>query len=66
VEEATAFVPYQRALGGVDAVAELEKSHLSLGLPDEQVEVVIVKPAPASGRVIGNTEDLFHPCSFPV
>jgi hypothetical protein len=61
MEEAAALVPDHGALGRVRPVTELEQRHLAVGLPDEQVEIVVVEPASARGRVVGNSEDLFHP-----
>src|SRR5258706_23302 len=54
-----ALAPHQGPLLGVDAVAELERSQLPARLAHEQVEVVVVKPAPlARGVVLQYVENL--------
>src|SRR5262249_54238688 len=44
----------------VDAVAELEQRHLLARLPDEEVEVLVVEPAPARRRVVRDPENFFQ------
>src|SRR5258708_18836060 len=59
VEVALAQAPHQGPLLGVDAVAELERSQFGARLAHEQVEVVVVEPAPlARGVVLQYVEDL--------
>src|SRR5258708_12356387 len=61
VKKATALVPDQRPVAGIDPVTELEQRHLALGLPDEQVEKVVVEPAPACRRAVPAPPALLHP-----
>ena len=60
VEKAACLVPYECALGGVRTVTELEQSHFAARLPDEQVEELVVEPAPLRRWVVGNTQDFFQ------
>src|SRR5712692_6612672 len=52
VEVALAPSPGQGLLVGVDAVAEFERNQLVARLADEQVEVIVVVPAPLARRVV--------------
>src|SRR5882762_2731328 len=60
VKKATTLVPHQRAVARVDAVAELKQRHLVVRLPDEEVEVLVVKPAPARWGVVSDPVDFFQ------
>src|SRR5438874_10215964 len=60
VKKAATLVPHQRAVARVDAVAELEERHLVARLPDEEVEVLVVEPAPARGWVIRDPVNFFQ------
>jgi hypothetical protein len=52
-------VPHQGLLVRGDAVAKLEEGDVPvLGLPHEQVEIVVVEPAPAGAGLVG------HPLDF--
>src|SRR5262249_49185002 len=54
--EPAVLVPHQGLLARIDAVAELELHQLSgPGLPYEQIEIVVVEPAPVHARLVGNT-----------
>src|SRR5712692_6029937 len=52
VEIAAARAPHQGPLAGIDAVAELERSQLAGRLPHEQVEIIVVEPAPLARGVV--------------
>src|SRR5882672_893159 len=61
--------PHQRALVGSDAVAQLELGQIALRLAHEQVEVVVVEPAPRARRIVlGHIEYLSQhgPAPCPV
>src|SRR5688572_6121186 len=59
MKEAGLAVPHQRPLLRLDAVAELEQRNGAVvGLPHEQVEIIVVEPAPAGSGLGGNALDL--------
>src|SRR5207302_641794 len=61
VLEKTAFlVPHQGALCCILAIAELDQRQLGVGLPHEQIEIIVVKPAPPGRRVVGHSENFFQ------
>src|SRR5918992_2867947 len=60
VEKATRLVPDQGALARVAPVAELEQGHFTARLPDEEVEIFVVEPAPLRWRVVGYAFDFFQ------
>jgi len=64
VEEPARLVPHQRTLHRIGAVTELEQRDLTAGLPHEEVEEIVVEPAPLGRWVVGNTEDLFQHGGF--
>src|SRR3954462_446312 len=57
VEETALPVPDQRTVARVRPVAELKQGELALRLPDEQIEVIVVEPAPLRGWVVGDSDD---------
>src|SRR5579859_1060422 len=61
MEKTAVLVPDERALARADAVAKLERRHLpARRLPYEQVEIVVVEPAPERTWLVGDPEDLAH------
>src|SRR5690349_10178659 len=60
VKKPAALVPHQRAVARVDAVTQLKQRDFAFRLPDEQIEELVVKPAPARRGVVCHPENFFQ------
>src|SRR5436190_7950973 len=60
VEETATLVPDEGAVARIQPVTQLEQRHLAGRLPDEEVEKVVVKPAPARSSVVRDPVNFFE------